>query len=209
MLASIHQSIGSCAGRLLNGSRPMGQMGRHAPCKRAMTRFDSVDRAPHLRRGNPAPGLRILAGTFDSSRRCQTMNAGLAEWLRPRSTKPLTRVRFSRPAPASMTRGVTAAQRILNPSGLRSNRSGSTTFSAMAEQARQRTVNAFDAGPNPARGASFPPGMKVPRTAHPGLAGDGHVCEAAVRRRLAAAAGKFLPGCSSDGRAPASEAGGR
>jgi hypothetical protein len=30
----------------------------------------------------------------------------------------------------------------------------------------------------------FPPGMKTPRTAHLGFAGAGHVCEAAVRRRL-------------------------
>ena len=30
----------------------------------------------------------------------------------------------------------------------------------------------------------FPPGMKTPRTAHPGFAGAGHVCEAAVRRRM-------------------------
>ena len=33
----------------------------------------------------------------------------------------------------------------------------------------------------------FPPGMKTPRTAHPGFAGVGHACEAVVRRRKTAA----------------------
>jgi hypothetical protein len=37
----------------------------------------------------------------------------------------------------------------------------------------------------------FPPGMKSPRTVHPGLAGDGHVCEVAVRRRLRRLQGRF------------------
>lgn len=35
----------------LNGTCPVGQMRRRAPCKREMTRFDSMDRAPHTSAG--------------------------------------------------------------------------------------------------------------------------------------------------------------
>ena len=94
----------------------------------------------HLRRRNPASGLRIRVGTFDSSRRCQGKSRG----------------------------------------------SGRVAQAAVFQTVHASSILATR--------PSFPPGMKPPRTVHPGLAGDGHVCEAAVRRRSRRLQGRILRG---------------
>jgi hypothetical protein len=98
------------------------------------------------------------------SKSADQIRCGSGRMARLRSSKPMTRVRFSRPAPLihkgvvqqvsktddgdatssvlpALTRGVMAAQRSLKPSGLGSSPSGSTSFKSFRDGRHGKAVH--------------------------------------------------------------------
>lgn len=166
--------------------RPSSQMRRRSPCKREKTRLDSVGRAPNSITPRPVdPALRLRTATTDVRFINEVpISKGRSSTAEPRPPKPMMGMQL--PPPLPLTRGVTAAQRSLKPSGLGSSPSGSTSFQIIprwptrqgsALLMRSIVVRIHFAEPVSSRDENATDGAFRFRRRRP-------VCEAAVRRRM-------------------------